>query len=142
LPRSFFLFDTYRGIPLEQASADELASCKHSNETLYPECYETALKNFASVPNAHLIRGVIPESLSTVEIGQAAYLRIDLNIGYPEVGGLGFFWDKMTSGAFILLDDYGRKRCQNQKTQIDKFLNPIGARALELPTGQGLVQRP
>ncbi len=140
--RKFFLFDTFAGIPLEQAAPEEKEKVKTWNDNLFSECYELAKSNFSAYPNVRLVRGVIPDSLNSVEIDKVAFLHIDLNIAYPELKSLEHFWNKLVPGAFVVLDDYGWRQHEKQKKDIDDFLEQFGVEALELPTGQGMFLRP
>ncbi|MEO8165120.1 MAG: TylF/MycF/NovP-related O-methyltransferase, partial [Betaproteobacteria bacterium] len=141
LDKSFFLFDTYAGIPVAQMSDNERLDRLISN-TKYPDCYELAKVNFEPFPRARLVRGIVPESLSTVQIDRVAYLSIDMNIAYPERKAIEYFWPKLSPGAMVVLDDYGWTRYEDQKEAIDEFARSVGVEALTLPTGQGLLVKP
>ena len=150
LDKNFWLFDTYCGMPEEQMSAQErvfdlrrLGGARPDiNERLYPECYEIARTNFAPFPGAKLVRGKVPETLDSVEIDGVAYLSIDMNIALPERAAMEFFWPKLTSGAIVILDDYGWNGMQEQKETHDEFAASQGCEILTLPTGQGLLIKP
>ncbi len=70
------------------------------------------------------------------------YLSLDMNIVKPEIAAIEFFWDKLVSGAPILLDDYGWLHYSLQKVEMDKFASKKGVKILTLPTGQGLLLKP
>lgn len=141
--KKFYLFDTYNGIPVEQITDEEkkLGRLKE-NEDLYFDCYEIAKKNFSSFPNAVLVRGIVPETLSQVNISKVAYLHLDMNIAAPELAALDFFWDKLSCGAAVLLDDYGWKGFLPQRRSLDSFAESKNCMICELPTGQGLLIKP
>jgi hypothetical protein len=139
--KSFFLFDTFKGIPEEQMRPAERAERMKSNQ-YFPECYELAKRNFAPFPRAHLVRGMVPESLKTVAIDKVCYLSLDMNIATPEVAAMEFFWEKLVPGAVIVLDDYGfQDYCEQQKA-LDEFALHKGVSIATLPTGQGLLLKP
>ena len=52
------------------------------------------------------------------------------------------FWPKLSTGAMVVLDDYGWTRYEAQKETIDEFARSVGVEALTLPTGQGLLVKP
>src|SRR5688572_21678886 len=59
--RTFWLFDTYRGVPEEQVSPREREMGRLAeSEAWYSECYELAKANFAPFPRAQLVRGRVP----------------------------------------------------------------------------------
>ena len=140
--KNFFLFDTYCGIPVKQAGAEELEHVRENNKTNYEECYETAKRNFLPFPRAKLVRGTVPETLTSVPIEKVCYLSIDMNIVAPEIAALDFFWEKLSPGAPLVLDDYGFAAHQKQKLAFDAFAAKKGVEILLLPTGQGLLLKP
>ena len=145
LDKKFYLFDTFEGIPTEQMSDAE--SLKRSgqnakNYPVYPECYEQTRATFARFRHAILVRGKVPEALSTVPIEKVAYLSIDMNIAYPERKAIEYFWPKLSSGAFVVLDDYGWRGYEEQRAAMDEFARSAGVEILALPTAQGLLIKP
>jgi hypothetical protein len=136
--RKFYLLDTYRGFPEEQQHL--AASCHREH---YRECYEEARATFQDFPNAVLVRGPIPETLSRVPAEKVCYLSLDLNCAEPEVAAAEFFWPRLASGAVMVLDDYGYSDAYlRQKRALDRFARDNGVQVLLLPTGQGLIFKP
>jgi O-methyltransferase len=137
LDKQFYLLDTYCGIP------DEM---KHSSAPLafdYSECFEDVKKTFAQFPNVQIIRGTVPMTLRHVESNRIAYLSIDLNCAEPEIAAAEFFWDKISAGGVLVLDDY----CYSEPYRLqykafNDFAKTRNVEVLALPTGQGLVFKP
>jgi O-methyltransferase len=142
LDKSFFLFDTFRGVPDEQIDNYERAIENETRSSHYEECYERTRSNFAPFPRAQLVRGKVPDTLNSVVIDRVAYLCIDMNIAYPEKAALEHFWPKLTRGAVVILDDYGWVQCRRQKEVLDASAQQLGARIFLLPTGQGMMLKP
>jgi len=86
-----------------------------------------------------IIEGAIPETLDQVRAEKIAYLHIDLNCAAPEIAAITHFWDRLVTGAVVLLDDYAFFGYQNQKTAFDGFSRRMGVPIASLPTGQGLL---
>jgi O-methyltransferase len=137
--KNFYLFDTFAGIPPEQISGRERALGRERENAMYPDCWEMARKNFAPFPRAKLIRGRIPNTLSSVKIDQVCYLCLDLNIAKPELAAMKHFWDRLVPGAVVIFDDYGWLAYREQKEGLDKFAHERGVEILTVPTGQGLL---
>jgi O-methyltransferase len=143
--RRFYLFDTFRGIPVGQLSESEVRlGFKEKNNQLYGhDIYEQVKNTFSEFDNAVLIQGVVPDSLTQAQIKKVCYLSIDMNCAFPELQALEFFWDRLVVGAIVILDDYGFSANQtgyiNQKLAIDAFAIRKGVSVLCLPTGQGLI---
>lgn len=142
-PKRFYLFDTYNGLPEEQVSPEEeVLGRLDAGRVVFSECYEIAKSNFAPYPNAILVRGKVPDTLAGAGIGRVAYLSIDMNLIAPEIAALEYFWNKLTPGAPVLLDDYGWAEHRVQKDAMDEFARRKGVPILNMPTGQGLIIRP
>lgn len=143
LKRDFWLFDTFAGIPEDQMTSSErngMAAWHNANS--YEECYDQAQANFARWPRARLIRGTVPETLTAFPADRrVAYLSIDMNIVLPEIAAIEFFWDKLTPGAIVLLDDYAWASHPEQRRAFDTFADRHDVRILTVPTGQGIIIR-
>jgi O-methyltransferase len=136
--KRFYLLDTFRGFPESQRA--NAASCNHDR---YADCYAEVVQTFRPYPNAVIVRGAIPGTLSQVPADKVAFLSIDMNCAEPEIAAAEFFWDRLVSGAAIVLDDYAcGKWYVGQKEAFDMFAKARGVRVLALPTGQGLIFKP
>lgn len=142
LQKSFYLFDTFEGIPEEQIQSGEEALAKSKNERHYFDCFELVQNTFSNFPNIHPIKGIVPGSLKDASIDQVAYLHIDMNIAAPEVAAIEYFWPKMAVGGLVIFDDYGGLAHGLQKQSLDEWAVRNGQQILTLPTGQGLLLKP
>ncbi len=138
--KRFFLLDSFEGM-----SAEHLVEAEIENQLLdypYEGNHESVVKTFAGYPNVVVIKGRIPETLSQVNSAKIAFLSIDLNNALPEIAAAEYFWERLVSGAAVVLDDYGWKKHIVQKHAFDKFAGSKGVPILTLPTGQGLIIKP
>jgi len=140
LNKHFYLLDTYNGLVDKYITKEEHASGLWRGG--YTECYDSVVKTFSEFKNVIIIRGAVPDTLTQVPSKQVAYLSIDMNCVIPELAAIEFFWDRMTSGGVILLDDYGWGGHQLQKRAFDAFARKKDIKILTLPTGQGLIVVP
>ena len=138
--KKFFLLDTYNGLVEKYLTPEEIASGFRPGG--YEDCYEAVVQTFSEYPNAIVIKGAVPETLSQVDAQKIAYLSIDMNCAEPEIAAANHFWDRLTSGAVILLDDYGWYGHIQQKLAFDQFAAEHGVEVLSLPTGQGMLIKP
>jgi hypothetical protein len=146
--RTFFLLDTFAGIDTRYVTAVELEQgVLEKNQHLidvglYPTSAASVIQNFSEWTNARVIVGPVPETLDQITATKVAYLHLDMNCAPPEVAAIRALWDRLVSGAFVLLDDYAYHGYQQQKLAMDEFANSKGISVLSLPTGQGLIVRP
>ncbi len=141
LDKRYYLFDTFKGLAKNHASDKEQE--RESQFHRYEEDYfEEAKENFNRYSNVTLVRGSVPETLGNVPINKVAFLSLDMNSAIPEEHALNFFWDRLSSGAAIVFDDYGFDGYEEQKIVHDKFALSKNLEVLLLPTGQGVLFKP
>ncbi len=128
--KKFYLYDLFEHQP---------GMPHHDMPEHGPHLYAQVKARFADLPQVKVIQGKVPDVLATHAPRKVAFLHLDLNQADAEVGALQFFWDRMTPGSYILLDDYGWRFYREQKLAADRFFALHGLSVMELPTGQGLV---
>lgn len=138
--RKFYLLDTYEGLSDKYISEEERKNGIKAGG--YQECYESVKETFRQFENVIIIRGTVPDTLSEVKSTKVAYLSIDMNCVEPEIAAADFFWEKLVSGAIMILDDYGWSEHIEQKHAFDAFAKRKNISILALPTGQGLILKP
>ena len=140
LKKKFYLLDTFCGLSEKYISEQEK---KHGiTPGGYEECYESVKETFKDFNNVEIIRGTVPDTLPYVKAEKVCFLSLDMNCATPEIAAAEFFWDKLVSGAVIVLDDYGWSDHIVQKHAFDHFASRKGVQVLSLPTGQGLIFKP
>jgi Macrocin-O-methyltransferase (TylF) len=145
--RRFYLVDTFAGPPLEQYDRAETRSGRRrlAEQGLAAGAFVTDLDrvraNFAEWPGAVIVQGAVPEILPAVAATQVAFLHIDMNSALPERAALEFFWERLSPGAIVLLDDYAYHGYEQQTSAMDAAAAAKGADILSLPTGQGMIVR-
>lgn len=138
LNKSYYLFDTFCGFDPNLLSVAERQTIAPAYR--YGECFTDVQREFEGMPFVKLIRGTVPQSL--IDVGQVAFLSIDMNCVAPEIAAAKFFWPHLNPGAFIVLDDYGFSLHRAQKVAFDELAKSWGTEILCLPTGQGLIIKP
>jgi len=147
IDRRFYLIDTFRGPVLEQYSPDEVARGRRklAEDALASGAYVTDIErisaNYSEWPNAIVVEGEAPGELPGLGIESVAFLHIDMNCAYAEQAALELFWDHLSPGAIVLLDDYAYFGHECQRDAIDAAVRRLGTEVLSIPTGQGLIIR-
>ena len=133
--RTWYLYDTFSGVPSDQLDPG------HRNPPAYqdPSLYDAVKRRFSSYPNIRVVRGRVPDVLGEVSPQSIAFMHLDMNSAAAELGALEYLFDRMVIGAYLVLDDYGWHCYRQQKAVEDPFFHRHGCPVLELPTGQGLV---
>jgi hypothetical protein len=145
--KQFFLIDTFQGPVLTQYSSEEIREGRRTiaEEAVSRGAYVTDLErvraNYAEWPNSRIVQGAVPDVLPLAGIESVAFLHLDMNCAYPERAALEYFWDRLTPGGMVLLDDYAYFGNRIQGEAIDGAARSLGAKVLALPTGQGLIMK-
>ena len=135
LKRKFYLIDTYNGLDQRYLTVND-----QKRKFDYPDMYDFVKNTFAKFSNAVIVKGAVPEVLEKLpKIENVAYLHIDMNCMIPEIAAAEYFWPKMSSGAIMILDDYGHQGFDEQRLAFDKFAKEKRVPILSLPTGQALI---
>ena len=143
--RRFYLIDTFDGPVMSQFSGEEIVKGrkKIAEDAISAGAYVTDMAriraNFSEWPNAVVVQGAVPGILPAIEIGQVAFLHLDMNCALPEREALTFFWSRLSKGAVVLLDDYAYFGHDLQAKAMDEAAIELGAHILALPTGQALI---
>ncbi len=143
LDKTFYLMDTFSGLVEQYITPEERAKgVSRESYAKYGECFDDVQEAFRPFPNVVLVRGPIPDTLPQVTPAKVSYLSIDMNVVIPEIAAAEHFWDRLVSGAVMILDDYGHLTYVAQKRAFDAFAAKREVQVLMLPTGQGLIFKP
>jgi hypothetical protein len=145
--RRFYLIDTFAGPVLAQYSQAEMDASRVdiAVEAMKAGAYVTDMErvraNFSEWENVVVVQGGVPDVLPGLDVGRIAFLHLDMNCAFPERTALEFFWDRLSAGAVVLLDDYAALGHGCQQVAIDDVARRFGVAVLSLPTGQGVIIR-
>lgn len=139
--KKFYLLDTFEGLDPKYATQQEIESGLLSTYSHYLPVYESVKNTFKDY-NVCLIKGTVPETLPQCNPEKICYLSIDMNMKEPEIAAANYFWDKLTPGAVMILDDYGFAAHIEQKKAFDRFAYEKRVNIFSLPTGQAIIFKP
>ncbi|MCJ8299697.1 MAG: TylF/MycF family methyltransferase [Pseudomonadales bacterium] len=142
IQKKYYLCDTYTGIPVEDSiNESERNNMERLNNIHFNYDYsEEVRRSFKNYPNVIIVKGKVPDSLSTIQLDRISYLSIDMNNATAEIAAIEYLWDKLVFGGVVVLDDYAYgQEFIEQKHAWDKFALEHNFTILSLPTGQGLI---
>ncbi len=141
--RTFWLFDTWAGIPTDNLpAAEQHVADSYNTDYHRRDLFDSISAAFRPFDNCRLVRGFLPDTLGTVTIDKIAYLSIDLNNATYEKACIEVLWPRLVPGAIVVLDDYNFTKCRIQQEMWDDFARDKGLMIASLPTGQGLLIKP
>jgi len=138
--KKLLLFDTFEPYMIDDKGnqVKERGKCKY-----YADNFESVQKNFSEWNNIQMLKGKLPETLNeyiSENINfKISFLHIDLNYPKIEIECLNLLWNKITSNAIILIDDYCFRGFETTKQYFDSFANNKNKKILTLASGQGIL---
>jgi len=145
LRKRFYLVDTFTGPVLSQYSSEEVECGRWDlveraiAAGAYVTDIESVRRKYEGWDGVSIVQGKVPDVLPSVDAGRVAFLHLDMNVAYPECEALNFFWERISAGGIVLMDDYGYFGYEAQGNALDHTARTMGASILALPTGQGLI---
>ena len=133
--RKLYLLDTFHGPAPQYLSETERRALKHTPQ--FDECLADVRRTFTPYTGTvRIVPGPVPDTLASADTQRVAFLSIDMNNAAPEIAAAEYFWPKLSSGAPVILDDYGWSGHIEQKRAFDAFATRHGVCILSLPTGR------
>jgi len=136
--RSYFLFDTFEGIPNSNLTARETAAGfagRLSNVSLTD--VQTRLDPWKD--QLKFVVGDIFKTLPETETGPLSFVHLDLNAAAASDFALRYAWSRVLTSGMVVFDDYGQDDYWEQRRMIDEFFATEKAPLIALPTGQALA---
>ena len=116
--KDVFIFDTFEGLPYNHKQDNHHVK-NDFNDVDYNEVKETLL----AWPNIKIYKGIFPDENSEVIADKKfSIVHIDTDMYKAYLDCFEFFYDKMTVGGIILLDDYNEPTCQGATIATHEFL--------------------
>ena len=132
--KRLYLFDTFEGMPETNAEKDWNKKGDFSDTSV-----ETVI-DYVGHDNLCVVRkGIIPETFAGLESAKIALAHIDVDIYKSVLDCLHFIWPRLSTGGFIVFDDYGFPTCHGARVAVDEFFRSETCVPLCLPTGQAVV---
>ena len=118
--RKLYLFDTFEGFDAEDLKKEETVPGKHPDFADTSE--ETVLSELPYPENAVIIRGHFPDSLKGQDLPEKfCFVSLDPDLYEPAYEGLCFFWNRLSTGGIILINDYDSRQFPGIRKAADRF---------------------
>lgn len=135
-----FLFDTFSSSAMDFETGFQDST--KGTSPVYAESYESTKSSFKGWSRVNLVQGLLPHSLTQIDVGEIGFLHIDLNSHVVESECLKHLWPRLRKGAVVLLDDYAHVNSERQYVAINETAQHLGVSVLTLASGQGIIVKP
>jgi hypothetical protein len=136
--RSYFLFDTFQGIPTTNLTEQE-ESAGFGGRLADVSLDEVRERVSPWKDQVKFVVGDVFETLRGTETGPLAFGHLDLNAAAPSEFALEYAWSRLVPGGMLVFDDYGWAQYIAQKQLIDRFFANKKDGLIALPTGQAVA---
>lgn len=108
LPRRLFLYDAFAGMPRANPVKDDAASQALEKRFVGDErLTRKSVGRYLRPGEYEIAKGWFSETFQTLPMGPIALLHIDCDFYDPVKLCLETFYDRVVSGGYIIIDDYG-----------------------------------
>lgn len=140
----FFVVDSFEGLSQptqedETQVAGTLAGKFFAGAGHFATGMETVRNVLSEFPDVTLVKGWIPEVLSTLPERKYRFVHIDLDLYVPIKTALEYFYPRLVGGGMIVVDDYGSLYWPGAKHAVDEFCAEHGKRFLNISTAQAVI---
>ncbi len=140
--RRLFLFDTFEGfdprdIEIENGLGFEVS--EYPGRTFTKTNTGLVMSRLSHKENIIIRKGWFPESAIGLEDETFCYVFLDANLYHPIYKGLHWFYERLTSGGYIVVDLYNWEEYPGPKKAVCDFSKEIGINYIPIPDRTGCV---
>lgn len=123
--RKIFVADSFEGLPPPDPKYIYDTNANFHNEKEYSISLDEVKKNFNKFDllddNVIFIKGFFKDTLFQYPFNKLSMLRLDGDMYQSTIEALEALYDKVSIGGYIIIDDYGWKKCGCSKA-VDYFI--------------------
>lgn len=134
--KQLYLFDSFDGM----AKVDE-ALDRHRRSDFADTSLEGVRRVVGDAPHIHYRKGWIPQTFEGLDDLKLAFAHIDVDLHDSIVDSLAFVYPRLSSGGFIVVDDYGYASCPGARRAVEAFFADKPEQPLAMMTGQALIAK-
>ncbi|GAB4392161.1 MAG: hypothetical protein Tsb005_05010 [Gammaproteobacteria bacterium] len=132
--KTLHLFDTFCGMPATKAEFDY-----HKQGDFADTQLENVKKLFNGSQQVQFHAGYIPETFAGLEHHKISLAHIDVDIHQSVLDCCNFIYPRLTTGGFMIFDDYGFPSCPGARKAVDDYFKDKVERPLILENGQAII---
>jgi O-methyltransferase len=119
--KKLYLFDTFEGFDSKDILAEKNRGFDNSDENFSDTSIDIVLDKMKNKDQCIIKKGRFPDTTKDLVDEQFCFVSIDADLYEPIYQGLKFFYSRLTSGGYIIIDDYNNKLYPGAKEAITTF---------------------
>ncbi len=119
--KQFYLFDTFEGFDGKDISREKELGFKNTEQDFSDTSIEMVLSKMQYKQQCVVKKGTFPDSSFGLEDTSFCFVSIDADLYEPIYQGLKFFYPRLKSGGYIIVDDYNNSLYKGAKEAIRQF---------------------
>jgi O-methyltransferase len=134
--RILYLFDTFDGFPNQHLESEGMDDDRFSDTSS-----EAVLQRIGTSTNIVIKKGIVPDTFHTISRDERfSFVLLDLDLYYPTIKSFEFFYDRLVSGAYLIVHDYNSTESNYAcKKAVSEFMQDKPEHLLEIPDEWGSV---
>jgi len=119
--KKLYLFDTFEGFDSKDISIEKKRGSWNIDQDFSDTNVDMVLNKMKNKSQCIFKKGWFPDTTKDLVNEQFCFVSIDADLFEPTYRGLCFFYPRLTSGGFIIIDDYNNKLYPGAKEAINSF---------------------
>ena len=103
--------------------------------------FDEVTQALAEFPGLAIQRGWLPQVLQQLPEAAWSFVHLDVDLYEPTLGGLAYFFPRLSPGGVIITDDYGAERYPGARKAWEQFCGERKIPYIVLATGQAVIMR-
>lgn len=121
-PLEFHIFDSFEGLSA-RSEKDHISGKNMATEGMMSCTLEEVRRNLSEFDFIKYHKGWIPQCFEDIDNDKKfSFVFIDLDLYEPIKGSLEFFYPRLTTPGFIVVDDYGVKKWPGVLKAVEEFV--------------------
>jgi hypothetical protein len=133
----FHIIDSFEG--LSEPVAEDLTKGTRAKKHKFSSPISVLKKTIAPYPNVNITKGWVPEVFKGYPKRKYRFVHIDVDIYEPTIESLRFFYDQVSQGGALMIDDYGYSTFPGCRRAVDAFCKERNVNVCALSTGNAFI---
>ncbi|MES1197757.1 MAG: TylF/MycF/NovP-related O-methyltransferase [Chitinophagaceae bacterium] len=119
--KKLYLFDTFEGFDNKDILAEKNRGFQNTSQDFSDTNIDIVLDKMKTKDQCIVKKGRFPDTTKDLIDEQFCFVSIDADLYEPTYQGLQFFYSRLISGGYIIVDDYNNKLYKGAREAIINF---------------------